>query len=60
MIPTIVFTLVAISTLIPSSSASGECTSDYKAYCTHTPVSTAICLIWVATSRNILKRGSEE
>ncbi|MCK4594427.1 hypothetical protein KAU45_07985 [bacterium] len=57
LILTIVFTLAAISTLIPSPSASGECLIGYKAHCTYTPVSTAICLVLVAACCIIRKRG---
>jgi hypothetical protein len=45
LIITIFFTLMAVSTMIPISFASKECLLGYKAHCTFTPVSTAICLL---------------
>jgi hypothetical protein len=45
LILSIIFTLAAICTLIPSSAVSGECMIGYKAHCTYTPISTAICLV---------------
>ena len=44
LIATIVFTLLAISTLIPQASASKACALGYRAHCTFTPWSTLICL----------------
>jgi hypothetical protein len=41
---TIVFTILALSTLIPQASASKECILGYRAHCTFTPISTLICL----------------
>ena len=49
-IATIVFTLMAISTLIPQSSASKVCALGYRAHCTFTPWSTLICLALSAIS----------
>jgi hypothetical protein len=44
LILTILFTLAAISTLIPQSAASKDSMLDYKAHCSFTPISTVICL----------------
>lgn len=44
LILTIIFTISAILTLIPSEIASKECPLGYKAHCTFTPWSTIICL----------------
>jgi hypothetical protein len=40
---TVIFTLSALSTLMPQASASRACMLGYKAHCTFTPVSTVIC-----------------
>jgi hypothetical protein len=45
---TILLTLCAASTLVPSVSASKECMLGYKAHCTFTPLSTVICLAMAA------------
>ena len=42
---TLFFTLLAISTIIPSERASKVCMIGYKAHCTFTPISTIICAI---------------
>ncbi len=42
---TLFFTLLAISTIIPSERASKACMIGYKAHCTFTPISTIICVI---------------
>ena len=40
---TILFTVMAISTLIPQSSVSKPCMLGYMAHCTWIPISTVIC-----------------
>ena len=45
---TTIFTLLAISTLIPQPSASKVCALGYRAHCTFTPWSTLICLALAA------------
>jgi len=42
---TIIFTLLAVITLIPSPNAGKECFLGYKAHCSFTPIGTIICLI---------------
>lgn len=42
---TLFFTLLAISTIVPSERASKVCMIGYKAHCTFTPISTIICVI---------------
>ena len=50
LILTIVFTLCALWTLVPSPNASKECLwLGYKAHCTWTPLSTIICLLMAGT-----------
>ena len=44
LILTIVFTLLAVSTLIPQATAVKACLLGYKAHCTFTPISTIILL----------------
>lgn len=41
----VVFTLVAIVTLIPKASASKECLFGYKALCSFAPISTIILIV---------------
>ncbi len=53
LVVTIMFTLLAISTLIPQASASKDCILGYKAHCTFTPWSTAVCLVIAAVSCRI-------
>ncbi|MBU1078531.1 MAG: hypothetical protein KKH98_14630 [Spirochaetes bacterium] len=53
---TIIFTLAAISTLIPVSSSSKECYLGYKAHCTFTPIGTIICLIAAGSVCKIRKK----
>ncbi|MCD4833993.1 MAG: hypothetical protein K8R31_09375 [Bacteroidales bacterium] len=53
---TIVFTLAALSTVIPSESASKLCMIGYKAHCTYTPISTIICIIPAGVTCFIRKR----
>lgn len=45
LVLTIIWTIAAINTLIPSVSASKMCFLGYKAHCTFTPISTLICII---------------
>ena len=45
---TILLALAAISTIIPSTSASKECILGYKAHCAFTPLSTLICVVAAA------------
>ena len=45
---TILFTLAAISTLIPEARVSKACMLGYKAHCTFTPISTVICAVLAA------------
>ncbi len=42
---TVIFTLLAVITLIPSPNASKECLLGYKAHCSFTPIGTIICLV---------------
>ncbi len=42
---TVFFTLLAISTIIPSERASKVCMMGYKAHCTFTPISTILCVV---------------
>lgn len=42
---TIIITIGAISTVVPSSVASKECLLGYKAHCSFTPISTLICVV---------------
>ena len=53
---TLVFTLAALSTIIPSESASKLCLIGYKAHCTYTPISTIICIIPAGVTCFIRKR----
>ncbi len=53
---TLVFTLAALSTIIPSESASKICMIGYKAHCTYTPISTIICIIPAGITCFIRKR----
>ncbi len=53
---TLVFTLAALSTVIPSESASKLCMISYKAHCTYTPISTIICIIPAGITCFIRKR----
>ncbi|MGC9363600.1 MAG: hypothetical protein ACP5FZ_03420 [Fidelibacterota bacterium] len=56
MILTILFTLAAISTILPQASASKACPLGYYAHCTFTPVSTLICILLAALSCSIRRR----
>jgi hypothetical protein len=53
---TILFTLMAISTVVPQASASKVCMLGYKAHCTFTPVSTFVCLFLAGSICAIRKR----
>ena len=53
---TIIFTLAAISTLLPSESADKICMLAYKAHCSFTPISTLLCIIPAGVSCFIRKR----
>jgi hypothetical protein len=57
LVLSIIFTLAAICTLIPSSTVSGECMIGYKAHCTYTPISTVICLVLAAACCIIRRRA---
>ena len=41
---TILFTLSAVSTLIPQATVSKACLLGYKAHCPFTPIGTILCL----------------
>jgi hypothetical protein len=41
---TILFGILAISTVIPSQSASKACLLGYKSHCSFVPISTVICI----------------
>ena len=56
MILTILFTLAAISTVLPQASATKVCLLGYYAHCSFTPVSTVICLLLAALTCIIRKR----
>ncbi|MCD4733456.1 hypothetical protein K8R78_04380 [bacterium] len=56
LVLTIIFTLCAIWTLIPSEGASRACGLGYKAHCTITPYSTLICLALAALTCKLRKR----
>lgn len=53
---TILFTIAAISTLIPSTNASKACSLGYKALCSFTPISTVICIALAGIACIIRKR----
>ncbi len=53
---TLIFTLAALSTIIPSESASKLCMIGYNAHCTYTPISTIICIIPAGITCFIRKR----
>ncbi len=53
---TLVFTLAALSTVVPSESASKLCIIGYNAHCTYTPISTIICIIPAGVTCFIRKR----
>jgi hypothetical protein len=57
LILSIVFTLAAVKTALPSDTASHECLVGYKSYCTFTPVSTVILLVLAGACFIILRRA---
>jgi len=57
LILSIIFTLAAVKTALPSDTASHECLLGYRAYCTFTPVSTVICLALAAACCIVRRRG---
>jgi hypothetical protein len=56
LIMTILFTVAALSTLIPAANASKTCMLGYRAHCTFTPISTIICIILAGSVCSIRKR----
>ena len=56
LILTILFTLAAISSLLPILPADKDCLLGYKAHCSFTPVSTLICIAAAAVICLIRKR----
>ena len=53
---TVLFTLLAISTLMPSEQASKTCLLGYKAHCSFSPISTIVCLLPAGLTCFIRKR----
>jgi hypothetical protein len=53
---TLVFTLAAVSTIMPSYGASKLCLIGYNAHCTFTPISTLFCIIPAGLTCFIRKR----
>lgn len=53
---TVVFTLLALLTIMPSDEASKICMIGYKAHCTFTPISTILCIIPAGITCFIRKR----
>lgn len=53
---TIIFTLCALSTLIPSEHANNISMLGYKAHCSYTPISTIICIALAGLSCFFRKR----
>jgi hypothetical protein len=56
LILTIIFTILAVATAIPQSSASKTCFLGYKAHCPFTPWATIICLLLAGTTCVVRKR----
>lgn len=56
LIITIIFTIAALATIMPSDRASKLCLIGYNAHCTFTPVSTLICIIPAGITCFIRKR----
>ena len=52
---TVLFTLLAVSTILPDVSASKVSRLGYKAHCTYSPISTVICLSLSAITCTIRK-----
>ena len=50
------FTLAAVSSLIPDSGAGKACLLGYKAHCSFTPVSTILCLILAGSACFVRRR----
>ena len=53
---TLVFTIAAVSTIMPSDGASKFCMIGYKAHCTFTPISTLLCILPAGITCFIRKR----
>jgi len=53
---TLIFTMLALLTIMPSDRASKLCMIGYNAHCTFTPISTLICLIPAGLTCFIRKR----
>jgi len=53
---TLLFTLAAVSTIMPSYGASKLCMIGYKAHCTFTPISTLLCILPAGITCFIRKR----
>ena len=53
---TIIFTLLAVSTILPDVGASKISRLGYKAHCSYAPISTLICLTLSAITCKIRKR----
>ena len=53
---TVLLTLAAISTLIPVATVSKSSMLGYKAHCTFTPVSTAICIVLAGVVCSVRRR----
>jgi hypothetical protein len=51
-----IWAISAIKTVIPNADASKACLIGYKATCSFTPVSTAICIIGVVVTFVVAKR----
>lgn len=60
LILTILFTLAAISTLLPQASVSKSCLLGYKAHCSFTPISTIICVLLTGLICKIRKKKFTE
>jgi len=56
LVLTLVFTLLAVSTILPDASASKVSQLGYKAHCSYAPISTVICLSLSAVTCTIRKR----
>ncbi len=52
----IIWAIAAIKTVIPNSNASKACLLGYKAACSFTPISTAICIIGAVITFVVAKR----
>ena len=56
LVTTVLFTLAAASTLIPSPAAGRACFFGYYAHCSFTPISTVLCLLGSAVSCIVRRR----